>query len=189
MRRCSNSACSTFSTPAAITDKFRLWQMPMKVSPEALLLEDGAVIPPGAVSSAFDLAMHLVSVGWVGKNANATAKITLLQNPRLSQAPYVDATLLPKSQPLFAHSIGQWLSDRLLDSYDLEQLALAFHVSSRTLLRRVKAETGQTPLALLQQARVEKAKQLLTASNWSVARITEAIGYSDVATFARLFVR
>ena len=160
-----------------------------KVNPEALLLEDGAVITTGAVSSAFDLAMHLVKRRLGGEIANATAKVTLLQNPRLSQAPYVDVSLLPKVLPSFAHSVGQWLSDRLLDSYDLERLALAFHVSSRTLLRRVKAETGHTPLALLQQARVEKAKQLLTASNWSIAQITAAVGYSDVATFTRLFAR
>ncbi|MHC8372499.1 GlxA family transcriptional regulator [Pseudomonas sp. MDT1-85] len=160
-----------------------------KVSQEAILLEDGAVITTGAVSSAFDLALHIVKGRFGAQVASATARITLLQNQRLSQAPYMDATLMPKGLPSFAQSVAQWLSERLLASYDLEQLAQAFHVSSRTLLRRVKAQTGQSPLALLQAARVEKAKQLLTNSSWSIARITAEIGYRDVATFTRLFAR
>ncbi len=56
-------------------------------------------------------------------------------------------------------------------------------------MRRVKAETGHTPLALLQRARVEKAKQLLHSTHWSLARITEAVGYADIASFTRLFAR
>jgi transcriptional regulator GlxA family with amidase domain len=160
-----------------------------KVSSEAIVLEDGAVITTGAVSSAFDLAIHIVKRRLGAQVASATARITLLQSSRVSQAPYVDARLLPKNLPSFAQSVAQWLSERLAASYNLEQLAQAFHVSSRTLLRRVKAETGQAPLALLQQARVEKAKQLLTHSAWSIARITDEIGYRDVATFTRLFAR
>ena len=81
---------------------------------------------------------------------------------------------------------GVWVS-RLTETYDLERLAQAFHVSTRTLLRRVKAQTGDSPLALLQQARVDKAKQLLSGSAWSIAQITEAVGYADVPTFSRLF--
>lgn len=158
-----------------------------KLNAEAVLIEDGAVTTTGAVSSAFDLAIHLVKRTLGAQVATATARVALLQSPRASQAPYVDATLLAPSMPSFSQSVAQWLSERLPQTYDLERLALAFHVSTRTLLRRVKAETGQSPLALLQQARVEKAKQLLTGTAWSVARITEEIGYTDVATFSRLF--
>jgi AraC-like DNA-binding protein len=68
-------------------------------------------------------------------------------------------------------------------------VALAFHVSGRTLMRRVKAETGLSPLTLLQDARVAKAKQLLSRTDWPIARIIEAVGYADAASFARLFTK
>lgn len=67
--------------------------------------------------------------------------------------------------------------------------AQAFHVSVRTLMRRVKAETGKTPLALLQEARVAAAKRLLKESRWPIARIVEAVGYTDVVSFACLFAK
>lgn len=158
------------------------------LSADAVLVEDGAVITTGAVSSAFDLAIHLVKKTLGAEVATATARLALLSQPRASQAPFVDSALLgPASLPTFAHSVAQWLGARLAQTYNLERLAQAFHVSTRTLLRRVKAQTGDSPLALLQQARVDKAKQLLSDSAWSIAQITEAVGYADVPTFTRLF--
>lgn len=158
-----------------------------KLDAEAVLVEDGAITTTGAVSSVFDLAIHIVKRTLGARVATATARVALLQNPRLSQTPYVDTALVAPEMPLFSQGVAQWLGERLPETYDLERLAQAFHVSARTLLRRVKAETHQTPLALLQGARVEKARQLLTSTTWSVARITEEIGYTDVATFSRLF--
>lgn len=155
---------------------------------DAVLVEDGAITTTGAVSSAFDLAIHLAKKTLGAEVATATARLALLSQPRASQAPFVDSALLgPTGLPSFAHSVAQWLGERLAEAYDLERLAQAFHVSTRTLLRRVKAQTGDSPLALLQQARVDRAKQLLNDSAWSIAQITEAVGYADVPTFSRLF--
>nr|WP_295768705.1 helix-turn-helix domain-containing protein [Rhodoferax sp.] len=155
---------------------------------DAVLVEDGAVTTTGAVSSAFDLGLHLVKKTLGAQVATATARLALLSQPRASQAPFVDSALLgPASLPSFAQCVAQWLGARLTEAYDLDNLARAFHVSTRTLLRRVKAQTGDSPLALLQQARVDKAKQLLNASALSIAQITEAVGYADVPTFSQLF--
>jgi transcriptional regulator GlxA family with amidase domain len=163
----------------------------VQVSQDAVLIEDGAVTTTGAVSSAFDLATHIVKRQLGAQVATATARVALLQNPRSSQLPYVDDTLVAAGDALlgkgFSESVKQWLKQRLAAPYDLDALAQAFHVSSRTLLRRVKAETGQSPLALLQHARVDSARKLLSTTTHSVARITEDVGYSDVATFSRLF--
>lgn len=157
------------------------------LSADAILVEDGAVITTGAVSSTFDLAIHIVKQSAGAKLATATARVALLPSPRASQAPFVDTALIERSLPSFSQSVVRWLDARLSENYDLERVARAFHVSARTLLRRVKAETGQSPLTLLQNARIDKAKRLLSTTTRSVARITDDVGYSDVATFSRLF--
>lgn len=165
----------------------------VQVSQDAVLIEDGAVTTTGAVSSAFDLAIHIAKRQLGAQVATATARVALLQSPRTSQLPYVDEALVAgvdaSAKEGFSASVRQWLKLRLAAPYDLQRLAQAFHVSSRTMLRRVKAETGQSPLALLQQTRVESAKKLLSTTIQSVAAITEDVGYSDVATFSRLFAR
>jgi transcriptional regulator GlxA family with amidase domain len=46
----------------------------------------------------------------------------------------------------------------------LEGLADRLRVTSRTLNRRFKAATGETPLEFLQKARIERARGLLSCS-------------------------
>jgi transcriptional regulator GlxA family with amidase domain len=160
-----------------------------RVQADAMLLEDGGVITTAAVTSAFDLALHLVKQHLGAAVATATARATLLPTARTSQAPYVDHQLAAAPLPTFSSRLRDWFESRLSEPYDLQRVARAFHVSARTLMRRVKAETGDSPLTMLQHARVDKARHLLASTRWSVARITEEVGYADPATFARLFAR
>ena len=157
------------------------------VQAEAVLVEDGAVVTTGAVSAAFDLALHLVKRLWGAQTASTTANLALLPAVRPSQTPYVDSAVRVQSLAPFAQGVAQWLQHRLDQPFDLATLARAFHVSPRTLLRRVREQAACTPLALLQRARVEQAKHLLRTTPHSLAQITQAVGYSDVSTFSRLF--
>lgn len=158
-----------------------------RLNPDAILMEDGAVITSAAVSSAFDLAIALIKRYWGAEVATATASVALLPTQRASQSPYVDTQMLERGLPTFSQNLRLWFEARLTEGYDLERVAQAFHISGRTLMRRVKTETGQSPLALLKDARVERSKHLLKTTNWPVVRIIEAVGYSDVASFSRLF--
>ncbi|WP_426338615.1 GlxA family transcriptional regulator [Pseudoduganella sp. S-14] len=159
------------------------------VQAEALLLEDSAVITTGAVSAATDLAIFLVKRLFGAEAAVATARVTLLAEQRNSQAPYVDANVAAQSLPEFSQRLLEWFNKRLSVPYSLQKAAAAFHTSPSTLMRRVRNETGQTPLALLHGARVEKARQLLRTTTWNMPRIAEAVGYADASSFSRLFSR
>ena len=161
----------------------------VKLEADAILVEDGGVITTAAVSSAFDLVIHLAKRHLGAEVAAATAGVTLLPSQRTSQSPYVDPRLLEGEMPTFSQNLAQWFELRLTEEYDLGKVAAAFHVSGRTLIRRVKSETGKSPLTILQEARVERAKQLLRTTRSSIAQIVEAVGYSDVASFTRLFAR
>ncbi|NWD76044.1 helix-turn-helix domain-containing protein [Pseudomonas gingeri] len=160
-----------------------------RVNADAILLEDGAVVTSAAVSSAFDLAIHLIKRYLGAEVATATAAVTLLPTQRASQSPYVDTRLLQRELPTFSQNLIQWFEHRLTEDYDLKTVAQAFHVSGRTLIRRTNAETGKSPLTLLQEARVEQSKRLLISSNWPLARIVESVGYADLASFTRLFTK
>lgn len=81
------------------------------------------------------------------------------------------------------------LDQNLAARYDLAALAGTFNVSTRTLLRRFADETGRSPLAYLQSARVRRARHLLETTDRTVAGIATAVGYQDPGTFAALFAR
>ena len=160
----------------------------VRVDAAAILVEDGGVITAGAFTATFDLAMQLIRQTATPKEARAVARMALL-NPRASQAAYVDTGLTIKPAGRFSDRVHAWLGERLTKPYDLAILAAAFHISPRTMLRRLKLETGHTPLGYLQGERINRAKRLLESGSLSLAQITERVGYLDVATFSTLFKR
>jgi transcriptional regulator GlxA family with amidase domain len=160
-----------------------------EVDPAAMLVEDGGVTTTGSFSATFDLAMHVIRRYASARVQRAVARMGMLDDSRRSQAPFIDARMLPRPSGTFAAQVMAWMEQRLAEPYDLNRIAAAFHVSARTLLRRFKDEAGRSPLAHLQQARIGKAKLLLDSGSRSVAQVTEAVGYADVATFGVLFKR
>ena len=160
-----------------------------RVDARALLVQDGGVATTGSFSAAFDLALHLIGKAASPNVQRAVARMALLDDRRTSQAPYIDSRMLAQPSGTFGANVAAWLEQRLAEPYDLCVLANAFHVSARTLLRRFKDETGASPLARLQQARINQAKILLESTSHSVAQVTHKVGYGDVATFGTLFKR
>ena len=70
----------------------------------------------------------------------------------------------------------------------VETLAARIGVSTSRLARAC-AETGASPLAILNDRRLVEAKRLLAFTRASVADIAYATGFSDPAYFSRIFAR
>lgn len=155
----------------------------------ATLCIESRVASTGAYNSAFELAHHLIEHHHGARVAQATGRVLLVDRGRGSQRPFVDAQLLLHRPSPFAAQVQDWLRERLTERYDLTALAEAFHLSTRTLLRRYRQDTGGTPLDWLQRARVRRAQRLLEGGARSLAQIVGEVGYEDVASFSRLFQR
>jgi len=80
-----------------------------------------------------------------------------------------------------------WLQDNYYREIIISQLAERFGMSTRTLNRRFKAALGISPLDLLQEIRVNIAKDLLKTSNLSINEIADKVGYQDTSFFTALF--
>jgi transcriptional regulator GlxA family with amidase domain len=158
------------------------------VQATALIVRDGRFATAGAFSAANDLCLDLIRRHGGDHVARATSRVTLIPEARHSQAPYVENTLRPVTATTFVDEVQRWLRGHLADRSDLAALAATFHVSTRTLLRRFASATDSSPLAYLQAARVTAAKRLLETSERSIHDITAQVGYTDAATFRRLFM-
>ncbi len=159
------------------------------VQPEHLVLTDAGVTTTAAFSAMYDFALALIREHSGVRVARTTARVTLVDDARSSQTPYVDARLLPQPGTTFSRRVMRRLDQNLADRYDLGALASEFNVSSRTLLRRFADETQQSPLDYLQSSRVRRARHLLETTDRTVASISIAVGYRDSGTFAALFTK
>jgi transcriptional regulator GlxA family with amidase domain len=160
-----------------------------EVRPECLVVTDTGVTTTAAFSAMYDFALELIREHSGARVARATARMALVDDARSSQAPYVDANLLPQPGNEFSRRVMRRLDQNLAARYDLVALAGTFNVSTRTLLRRFADEAGQSPLDYLQSSRVRRARHLLETTGRTVASISTAVGYRDAGAFAALFAR
>ncbi|MGS2806980.1 helix-turn-helix domain-containing protein [Nocardia sp. MW-W600-9] len=73
------------------------------------------------------------------------------------------------------------------DPLDLDDLARAAGVSKYHFLRAFAAVYGRTPGAYLAERRIERAQDLLRATNLTVTEVCMLVGYSSLGSFSSKF--
>lgn len=91
------------------------------------------------------------------------------------------------SQQLKFNLLIQSVKNQLKVPWTVAMLAEKMHLSEPQFYRLCKKETGQTPLKLITQYRLEFACNLLRYTNYNLAQIAFSIGYSDSVSFAHRF--
>ncbi|MFQ6230828.1 helix-turn-helix transcriptional regulator [Nocardia sp. NPDC002869] len=70
---------------------------------------------------------------------------------------------------------------------DLDGMAAAAGVSKYHFLRCFAATYGRTPAVYLAERRIERAQDLLRATNTTVTEVCMLVGYSSLGSFSRKF--
>ncbi len=85
-------------------------------------------------------------------------------------------------------SIIQYINENISDStLSLKKISEINYINSSYLSRIFKAVTGTTFIDYLINIRIEKAKKLLTSSNFKIYEIAEQIGINDPNYFSKYF--
>ncbi|GAA5004598.1 GlxA family transcriptional regulator [Streptomyces siamensis] len=177
------------TTSWLFADRFARRYTDVRLRPDSLVVTDRGVTTTAAFSAMYDFALQFIRQHDGPRVARSTARIALVDDARSTQAPYVDSRLVPTVGREFSLAVKRWLDQNLTSRYELPALAREFHVSTRTMLRRFGDETGETPLAYLQTARVRRAGHLLETTDRTVASIAAEVGYRDPGTFSGVFAR
>ena len=80
-----------------------------------------------------------------------------------------------------------YLRDHCTEKFSLAVLAGELYVNGSYLLRAFKAATGTTLLAYHQMLRCERAKELLTHNEFTIAAVGDLAGFATPAHFSRIF--
>ncbi|WP_166268094.1 GlxA family transcriptional regulator [Marinobacter caseinilyticus] len=155
--------------------------------PEQLVTVDGNFACAGGGMAWLDLGVYLVGRYAGAKTARELAKAFVVDAGRRSQAPYSAMQSKRYHQDQAILALQDWLDQQFNRPLLMDDLCSASGLSTRSLLRRFKLATGDTPRNYLQLLRVEAARQLLETSVTSVEQITQQVGYDDVSSFTRLF--
>ena len=161
----------------------------VRLLPEMLLTKDDRVICAAAFSACLNLGIEIVATFLGTRAALSCARVMLVDVNRATQLPYANVQEQVRHADELVLQAQSLIVARLNQPLQMEQLCGHLGVTLRTLGRRFKRATGETPIEFIQKARVERAKRLLEMTNLNFDDVVIRIGYEDASSFRRLFKR
>ena len=176
------AATTSWWLAAAFADRYPK----VHLDASSMLTESDRLICSGTGMSHLDLALHLIDRLAGRELSRACAKYAVLETARRSQAACVVLNHARCYDPLVVKA-EKWIKRNLSHAIELDDIAAEVCVSSRTLTRRFKESTGDSPHVFVQKVRVELSKALLENTQLRMGAILARIGYTDDSAFRRLF--
>lgn len=170
-----------------LRDWFRLRYPNIHVRAEELVIMDGSTWTAGAGSAYVQLCLRIIEKFGGPELAGIVARFALAERNLETQAPFFlnQFERWPKDEVIEA--FRKYVQSHLESSINMTEAAAAVNVSPRTLFRRFQKLTNRTPLDLIKEAKIERAKHLLCVTHNSIDVITSQCGYEDVSSFRKLF--
>ena len=175
------------TTHWGFSNQFRKRFPGVDLKPEKLITVDGHIACAGGGMAWWDLGVYLVERYAGAKVARELAKAFVIDAGRTSQAPYGALQARRYHSDAAILKLQDWLDVNYTRPVTLQALAAFADLTERSLIRRFKAATGDTPTSYLQILRIEAARQHLENSRVAVEEVTRLVGYEDVSSFSRLF--
>ncbi len=161
----------------------------IEVDADAIFVEDGRVVTSAGTAAAIDASLHLVTVLF-GARAAAVIARGMVVPPRRDggQSQYAVGPVAEQRAETLA-PVLHWAAERLDEDHTIASLARRAMLSERTFARRFREELGTTPLAWLTGQRVQRARQLLEATDLSLDVVAQQSGFGTAALLRHHFQR
>jgi transcriptional regulator GlxA family with amidase domain len=175
------------TTHWSLINEFRRRYPEVQLQPEKILIDEGDIISGAGTTACLNLSLYLVHRFGSAELAIISSKVFLVDSGRRIQKPYETYNVPKKHGDDIIEKTQNWIESNFKEQITLESMTEVSCLGKRTLIRRFKKATGDTPLVYLQKLRVENAKRLLEGTGNTFNEITWQVGYEDVSSFQRLF--
>jgi transcriptional regulator GlxA family with amidase domain len=160
------------------------------VDPDVLYVDNGQFLTSAGAAAGLDLCLHLIRRDHGSAVAADTARLSVMPLEREGgQAQFIVADQPPTPRGSILEPVLRWMQDNAESDLTLEDIADQAGMSTRTLNRRFREQTGTTPLQWLHRARIRQAQYLLEATDHPVDRIAGQVGFGSPTAFRDRFKR
>lgn len=162
----------------------------VRVEPDALFVRDGSFYTSAGITAGMDLALALVEEDFGRALALDVARwmVMFLKRPG-GQSQFSSHLAAQESGEGAIGRVQGFIMDHLSGDLDVSALAAVAAMSPRHFARRFRRETGTTPAAFVERARVEAARRQLSETPSPLGRVAAACGFGDVERLRRAFQR
>ena len=176
------------TTHWGVCDVMRDLRPAVQLEPDAIFVADPPFYTSAGVTAGIDLCLSFVEADLGPDVALAVARnlVLFMRRPggqtQYSAGLNVQAAATPQLKKLIADLAADPTGDLALP-----KLAERAGMSERTFSRVFHKETGATPAAFVEMARIDRAKALLETSDWPLARVGERAGFTSLDALHRAF--
>ena len=159
------------------------------VDVDKILIDDSDIITAGGLMSWMDLALFILTKYTTPTNTRNLGKYLVLDTGLREQRYYQSFV------PNYAHGNDKIVSvQRFIQKHhhlplSLDQLAKEAFMTRRTFIRQFTKATSFTPINYIQHVRIQSACELLESSHKPVEQISYLVGYEDVNSFRKVFMK
>jgi transcriptional regulator GlxA family with amidase domain len=162
------------------TDELAARHPTVKVDPDVLWVDEGAVLTSAGLAAGIDLCVQLVRADYGGDAAVGVARRMVVAPHREGgQAQWLERPVPPPGDGLAVTCA--WALEHLAEPLTVADLARHAGWAPRTFARRFVAETSMAPLRWLTAARLREARRLLEASDLPIEDIATRCGLGSAA--------
>lgn len=180
----ANKECSTHWKAQ---ESFREMFPDVNLRIDKVITDSKGIYTAGGATSSLNLLLYLVEKYSGREAAVYCAKVLQIDMERTSQSPFIlfegqkahDDDEIKKVQHYIEKNIDAKLS--------VKYLADKFFFSRRSLVRRFKKATNNSPVEYIQRVKIEGAKRKLERNRKSINEIMYSVGYTDVKAFRTIF--
>lgn len=178
------------TTHWAYSDALKLKYPEVRMQRERILIPAGEghrIITAGGASTWADLLLYLIARFVSAEEARRIAKIYLIEPHSEGQMCYASLTAGRQHMDLLVADAQVWAAQNYDDPNPVAAMARRSGLTERSLLRRFRAATGQSPIDYVQTLRIEEAKQILETTQTPIEDIAAEVGYSEPSSFRLAF--
>ncbi|AIG77637.1 Hypothetical protein AJAP_23940 [Amycolatopsis japonica] len=160
------------------------------VDPDVLYVDNGQILTSAGAAAGLDLCLHLIRRDHGSAIAADAARLSVMALEREGgQAQFIALRHPPAPRGATLEPTLLWMQENLARELTLADIATRAGMSTRTLIRHFREQTGTTPLQWLHRTRVRQAQHLLETTEYAVERIGAEVGFGSPTSFRDRFKR
>ncbi|MDN5212232.1 helix-turn-helix domain-containing protein [Fulvivirgaceae bacterium BMA12] len=141
----------------------------------------------GGAYSFTTLMIYLIDKYFGHEVAVIVSKVFLIHLNDLKQSSFHILNLQKSHNNDSIQKVQHFIETNFHSKLNVEDLAKSANMTTRTFIRRFKKSTGSTPYGYLQKIKIEKSKKLLETRDIGIEQVSYEVGYSDFASFRKVF--
>ncbi|HWF28975.1 MAG TPA: helix-turn-helix domain-containing protein [Mycobacterium sp.] len=160
----------------------------VRLDADALYIDEGQVLTSAGASAGLDLCLHMIARDYGAAAGADAARLAVAPLHRSGgQAQFIIRNRRMSNTEL--DGLLVWIENNAHLPLTLRDIARQASSSERTINRRFKHETGQTPMQWVNSVRIKHGQQLLERTAESVESISRQVGFASAANFRERFRR